>query len=386
MMEGHGDGVVCTSACLAGVLSEAALRDDVEMADYWVGKCTSTFQEFCIELHVNSMPEQRRANMWLLRYARERGIRVVYAVDSHYVMPEDAEFQDVWLGCATKSYYDQEHFRMGHEYHIHDEREIRSALAYLGEDAVEECFANVERYMSMVEPIRLDETHKVPRFDIPDGFADSKGYLLALLAKGMVERVCHGRARLEGGEVVVEDAGDMSGVAERMGELRDKELPIIFDNGLEDYFLMVADYCQYAREHMLVGPGRGSAAGSLACYLLGITTVDPTGRGLIFERFLNQGRLGTYIVETQESGVVELGERAVVSVVGKGEVPASSLSVGNVIEHRVCWDGSIDLGVMGEVASIRFRGGELPDIDVDFQDSGKALVHRHLIDTYGPTR
>ena len=389
-MEGRGAGVVCSSACLASMLSEAARNNDYEQADYFVNKCQSIFDEFAIELHVNSEEGQHAVNIWLVNYAKSRHIPVVYSVDSHYTMPDDSEFHDVWLGCSTKSYYDEQHWTMRHEYYIHDEHEIRAKLAYLGSEVVDECFENVGRLLSLVEPYELDNSHKVPRFEIPDGFTSSNEYLRQLAIKGLLEKVMGYQTEWRGNVIgVISDDLEHPPLHElerRARVLNDIELPIVYDNGLADYFLMVADYVNYAKQHMLVGPGRGSAAGSLLCYCLGITTIDPTDKGLIFERFLNQGRLGTWSVKVRGSiseheRDYEFGEFAVLMVDGK-ETPIKDVKIGDSVECQCRWDGSV-VPVGGTVVEKSFRAGELPDIDVDFEDVGKDLVHSYLREKYG---
>lgn len=321
-VEGLGKGVACTSACLGGAISKAAANDDEEMALYFSERLSSVFEEFYIEIHTNSMPEQRKVNLWLMDFAERHGYRTVYAVDSHYALKEDAEFHDMWLGCQTKSFYDEDHWKMDHEYYMQSEDEVRSRLEYLGEKWVERCFDGVDHFLSKIESIEMDNSHKVPKFPLPEGWDDSGKYMKWLCARALLEKVA-------GVEVLPNSEDDPVGMVRFRGkpkvdlepylrQLHDDELPIILDHGLADYFLIVSDYCRYAKRNMLVGPGRGSCTASIVCYLLDITEVDPIGKGLIFSRFLNEGRMAS-----------------------------------------------------------------LPDIDLDFPDDRKHMVHEYLIDTYG---
>lgn len=387
-LEGKGSGVLCTSACLASMLSDAALKDDYDEADYFVGKCMGIFDEFAIELHTNGEPEQAKVNIWLAQYAKSRGLRCVYAVDSHYARKEDGDFHDVWLGMSTQSRYDEQHWTMRHDYYIQGEDEVRSRLAYLGDDVVDEAFENVDHYVGLFEPYTIDGAHKVPHTALPDGFESSNQYLVHLAVSGLLERV--------GGFHVSSDApmdfklsGGVAGacalIEPRLSVLVEKELPLVIDNGLADYFLMVAGYCGFARKNMLIGPGRGSCAGSELCYVLGITSVDPYGKGLIFERFLNQGRLGTWVVKMQDGRVYELGEAVTVLTDG-GQMGVSGLKEGARVYAKRDWRGTPDESVHGIVGSVEFRGGELPDIDCDFQDDRRWMVERYLVDTYGEDR
>lgn len=320
-MEGLGKGVCCTSACLASALADAAAKDDEEMALHFAERYAEIFEEFAIELHTNSMPEQRESNLWLYRFAKKHGYRVVYAVDAHYAQKDDGEFHDMWLGCQTKAFYDEPHWKMDHEYYIQDEAEVRDRLSYLGEEAVEDCFDGVDEILAKVEEIELDGSHKVPKYELPDGWDDASEYMKHLAAIGLLEKVgkCEVLPPRDGDPVnTIRAKGQPQVNLEPYVRQIESELPIIVDNGLSDYFLITADYCRYAKEHMLVGPGRGSCVGSLLCYLLGITEIDPVGKGLFFSRFLNEGRLGS-----------------------------------------------------------------LPDIDSDFQDAKKHMVHEYLIEKYG---
>ena len=390
--EGRGEGVVCSSACIAGVMGHAAIVEDEEMADYWYERCSSTFQEFAIELHTNRMAKftledgtvrtQRQVNLWLDSYARRRGIRTVYAVDSHYARKEDAEFQDTWLGMGIKAFYDEKHWTMDHEYYVQGEDEIRERLAYLGEDSVERCFDGVDELVGMTTPYRLDGTHKVPRYPLPEGYSSSNEYLIHLAMYGLAQRVGglgvpkspNSPLRLKAGNVDVDESYDR--IASHIEQLTEVELPIVIDNGLADYFLMVRDYAVWSKARSLVGPARGSGASSLLCYVLGITEVDPIGKGLIFERFLNQGRLGTYILNGTEFG------EAVTVVVDGVPKRVADIEIGDVITGRFDWRGDV-LPLSMTVESKEFRGGELPDIDLDFEPDFRPKVQQHIEKVYG---
>ena len=320
--DGLGEGVICTSACIASALGVAALNGDEDMALYFAERLSSVFDDFYIELHTNSMPEQRKVNLWLCDFAKRHGYKTIYAVDAHYARKEDAEFHDMWLGCQTKAFFDEDHWKMDHEYYMQGEDEVRERLAYLGGDEVDKCFAGMDGFLSKVESYELDTSRKVPRYPLPDGWSDSGEYLKHLVLVGLLEKVCGctvcGPDDGEPVETVHVSGGDPSLAAPYIEQLRDKEFPIIVGEGLSDYFLIVAEYCNWAKRRMLVGPGRGSCAASIVCYLLGITEIDPMGKGLVFERFLNYGRLSS-----------------------------------------------------------------LPDIDLDFADVSKGLVHEHLREMYG---
>lgn len=321
--EGLGKGVACTSACIAGAISAAARRDDEEMALYFVNRYREIFDEFYIEIHTNSMAEQRSVNLWLIDFAKRNDIKCVYAVDSHYARKEDAEFHDMWLGCQIKAFYDQQHWTMDHEYYMQGEDEVRQRLEYLGDD-LHMVFDGIEDLLSKVQTYEIDNAHKVPKFPLPEGWTDAGAYLKFLVVGGLLRKV-------GGMEVIEENPKDELnvGTIKYKGEpkedltpyikqLTEVELPIILNHNLSDYFLIVSDYCKYAKTKMLVGPGRGSCTASILCYVLDITEVNPMGQGLIFGRFLNEGRMAS-----------------------------------------------------------------LPDIDLDFPDVDKHLIHEYLAEKYG---
>ncbi len=298
-IEGYGKGVACSSACIASALSAAALANDYEMADYFASRYVDIFDEFYIELHTNSMDKQRKVNLWLMDYAKSRGYKVVYAVDSHYADAEDAEFHDTWLGCQTKAYYNEDHWKMDHEYYIQGEDEIARRLAYLGDD-LQLVFDGIDDFLSKVEPYEIKSSRKVPKFPLPEGWTDNKEYLKYLLLKGLLRKVAgkeivpnepgepYNKIKYRGA-VTVRECNEMKKYIDQLFQV---ELPLIFDNDLTDYFLITSDYCRWAKSNgILLGPGRGSCVGSVLCYLLDITEVSPIGKGLYFSRFLNSGRL-----------------------------------------------------------------------------------------------
>lgn len=324
--EGLGEGVVCTSACLASAMAIAAQREDEEMALYFAQRFSETFEDFYIELHTNSMPEQRQVNLWLCDFAKRHGYKTIYAVDAHYALKEDADFHDMWLGCQIKAFYNEDHWKMDHEYYIQDEDEISKRLEYIGEDELQKCFDGVDDFLGKVEEYELDTSHKVPKFPLPEGWDDSGEYLKWLTARGLLSK-CGGCEIIENGpddpvnmvKYKIVDRARFNNLGKYLEQLSEQELPLILKHNLSDYFLIVSDYCKWAKERMLVGPGRGSCAASILCYCLDITEIDPVGKGLVFERFLNEAR---------------------------------------------CI-------------------GSMPDIDLDFGDEKKPLVHEYLVEKYG---
>lgn len=318
------EGVLCGSACLAGALSVAAKNNDEKMALEFARRFQSIFDEFFIEIHTNSEPEQRTVNMWLLDFAQRHGIRTVYAIDSHYVSPQDCDLQNVMLGCNMGKHYDEPHMHMKQDYYMMDEAEVRQRLAYIGEEGLERCFDGVDHLLSQIEEFELDRSHKVPKFPLPEGWDDSGEYLKYLTARGLFQKVAgcelvesdqHNKIRYKG--------GDTSKLVPYVEDVAKNEFPIIIDNGLADYFLIVSDYTRWAKEHGVeVGPGRGSCAASVLCWATGITEVDPMG-GSGYD---------AYIVQCDDGTVRELMAGQTVRLVDGFEKNVADLSEGDDVQ------------------------------------------------------
>lgn len=292
---GSRPGVVCGTACLAGPLSVAAKNDDEKMANYFIEKLQAIFDEVFVEIHTNGEPEQRKVNMWLMDYAKRNNLKTIYAIDSHYVRQEDSELQNIMLGCNMGKHYDEDHMHMRADYYMMDTNDVRKRLSYLGEEDIERCFDGVDYFLSLLKPYEIDRSHKIPKFPLPEEWEKagktSADYLKYLCAEGLMRKVGGCYVEEKGVNELAYKGGDPKSVVPYALEMRDNEWPIIMDNGLADYFLLVSDYNRFAKKNMLVGPGRGSCAASILCYATDITEVDPMGKGLIFQRFLNEGRL-----------------------------------------------------------------------------------------------
>ena len=270
LLEQHHEGLIALSACLAGEIPHAIARSDFRAARSLVQWYAQTFGEghFYLEIQDHGLPEQKEVNGSIIRMAREMNIPLVCTNDVHYIEKDDAQMQQVLTCIQTATTLDQPsplNFETD-EFYLKSAEEMAKVFPAVP-DALENTGKIADRCAVDIEFGQV----KLPAFDSPDG--DSNAYL---------EQLCRdGLRRLYG------DNPDDE-VTQRL----EYELSVIRRMGYADYYLIVADYVNYARTHDIpVGPGRGSGAGSLCAYCMGITLVDPLKYGLLFERFLNPERV-----------------------------------------------------------------------------------------------
>ncbi len=266
----YNKGLIALSACMAGVLSRQILSNNYEEAKRRAEEFVEIFgrDRYFIEIQDHGILEQQKLNRELIALAEELELSLVATNDVHYVKQADAEYQDV-LMCIQmgKTVNDEDRMKMSTDQLYLKSEEEMLALFPNHPEAIENAQKIADR--CKVE-ITFGELH-LPKFEVPDGMT-SKEYLRKLAEEGLKERY--------------PDADET--VRERL----EYELSTIEQMGYVDYFLIVWDFIRYAREHgIMVGPGRGSAAGSVVSYCLHITNVDPIRYGLIFERFLNPERV-----------------------------------------------------------------------------------------------
>lgn len=266
----NSEGIIALSACMAGVLSRQLLVGNYAEAKRKAEEFIDIFgrDNYFIEIQDHGIMEQKKLNRDLITLANELDLQVVATNDIHYVKQSDAEFQDI-LMCIQmgKTVDDDDRMKMStDQLYLKSEDEMRELFAYIPE-AIDNTSKIVERCNVDIEFGKLH----LPKFDIPDGLT-SYEYLRKLSESGLEERY----------------PDDDGTVRNRM----EYELSTINSMGYVDYFLIVWDFINYARSNnIMVGPGRGSAAGSVVAYCLHITNVDPIRYGLIFERFLNPERV-----------------------------------------------------------------------------------------------
>ena len=266
----YHEGIICTSACLAGEVQKYIQRGMYEEACRSAKEYEEIFGKgnFFLELQDHGLPEQKQVNQALLRMSRELEIELVATNDIHYTYAEDVKPHDILLCLQTgKRLSDEDRMRYeGGQYYVKSPEEMARLFPYALQ-ALENTQKIADRCNVEIE----FGVTKLPKYDVPEGYT-SWEYLNKMCWDGFAERY-----------------------PDDDGHLKDQltyELSIIQKMGYVDYFLIVWDFIKYARDHgIAVGPGRGSAAGSLVSYTLGITNIDPAKYQLLFERFLNPERV-----------------------------------------------------------------------------------------------
>ena len=269
LLEAHAEGLVCLSACLAGDIPQALLHGRYDDAKRLGERLHRMFgDDFYIELQNHGLPEQQRILPGLRKLAAELGVKTVATNDVHYVAREDAEAQDVLLCIQTQRFVDEPNrMRMeAEEFFLKSGDEMAAALP---DDAG--ALATTREIADKCNVEIAFGVRRLPQYTAPDG-QDNETYLRRLCAEGMAQKLVGG-----------DDAAQ---------ERLDYELGVITRMGFVDYYLIVWDFIHFAKTHgIVVGPGRGSGAGSLVAYCMGITDVNPLKYGLLFERFLNPERV-----------------------------------------------------------------------------------------------
>lgn len=309
MLRKHSKGLIATSACLGGELSQSILMDDMVTARRVINEMISIFgkENYFIEIQRHDLPEENVVNPELIRFAEEFDLGLVATADSHYTHEEDKEAQDVLLCVSTGTDMNDED-RMtlpGNGYHIHSSEEMYEKFKDIPE-ALDNTVLIADRCNAEIET----GVNHMPHIEVPEEFNNEKEYFEHLCWEGF-------RKRFEGTDKFHSD------------EYKDRlefEMSVINDMGFPGYFLIMWDVIQFAKSrNILVGPGRGSACGSLVAYVLEITKVDPIPFGLLFERFLNPDRysmpdIDTDFPDNRREEVIEYarekyGERAVARIV-----------------------------------------------------------------------
>jgi DNA polymerase-3 subunit alpha len=277
LLAAHAEGLIATTSCLSGEVCQALLHGDLDGARRVVGEMITIFgrENYYVELQDQGLSEQRRINPDLIRLAREFNLGLVATNDCHYLRQQDSEPHDVLL-CIQTGKGINEPARMkfpNQEFYLKSPAEMMRVFA----EVPEAIGQSVEIAQRCNVELEFGELH-LPRFPVPDG-QKLPDYFEQVTRAGFAERLAPVAA------------GNGDGFA-RYEERLNYEIDVIRSMGFPGYFLIVWDFIRFARERGIpVGPGRGSAAGSLVAYALGITDVDPMEYGLVFERFLNKERV-----------------------------------------------------------------------------------------------
>lgn len=353
------EGIIALSACLAGEVPrdiEKGLLEEAEKAALKYEECFGKGNYF-LELQDHGIPAQSTVNAALIGMSRKLNIPLVCTNDVHYTYADDVEPHDILLCIQTgKKLSDENRMRYeGGQYYVKSEEEMKGLFPYAWE-AVE----NTQRIADRCHVEIEFGVTKLPKYEVPEGF-DSWTYLQYLCEEGKKKRYP------EGGETV----------EERLSY----ELSVIREMGYVDYFLIVWDYINYARENDIpVGPGRGSAAGSIVSYCLRITDIDPIRYGLLFERFLNPERVSMPDIDVdfedeRRQEVIDYvrekyGDDRVVQIVTFGTMAARGVirDVGRVMELPYAYVDSI--------AKMIPRGPNGKNITIDEALKMNAELHR----------
>ena len=271
LLRQYHEGVIALSACVAGEIPQAILRGNNERAEALVAEYVEIFGQdnFFLEIQDHGLPEEKTVNRALREFAKKYDIGLVATNDVHYVHADDSEFHDILLCVQTgRTINDPDRMRFsGPDYYLKSEEEMVALFADYPEA--------LENTAKIAARCQVDFTFgelQLPFYPLPEHFKSDDAYLRALCEERISSRYAD--------------------VTDEIRTRLDYELDVIHGMGYASYFLIVWDFIVYARGHGVeVGPGRGSAAGSIVAYLLGITNIDPLRYALLFERFLNPERV-----------------------------------------------------------------------------------------------
>ena len=269
LLSAHSEGLIATSACLAGAIPRKILQNDYMGAKDYALQMKSIFgNDYYLEIMDHGIAEQTTVNQSVIRLAHELDIPLVATNDAHYINKIDSEAQDI-LMCIqmNKAFDDPERMKFGsNEFYIKSESEMKKLFG-----SVPEAVENTDKIADKCNVDFVFGKYHLPNFDVPENFS-AKTYLEHLCREGFAKRY----------------PNNPPNYVERLNY----ELSVIDTMGFNEYYLIVNDFIRYANsKEILVGPGRGSGAGSMAAYCLGITVVDPMKYQLYFERFLNPERV-----------------------------------------------------------------------------------------------
>ncbi|CCY63360.1 dNA polymerase III alpha subunit [Clostridium sp. CAG:967] len=273
LLQKYHQGLICSSACLGGEVLQNLLKNDYEGAKAAAKRYKDLFgEDYYIELQDHGLEEQKRTNPDLIRIAKELDIKMIITNDSHYLKKEDADWHDTLLCLQTNALKSDEnrfHFP-NNEFYVKTPVELRDSFKWMESDLFDECIKNTVDIADKCHLIMEMGKSPLPHYEVPAGHT-VESYLDYVVHEGLKERY---------GEVPPE-------IEERVKY----ELGIIEQMGFSAYFLITWDFVHFAKTHGIpVGPGRGSAAGSVVAYALKITELDPIKHHLLFERFLNPER------------------------------------------------------------------------------------------------
>jgi DNA polymerase III subunit alpha len=286
LLEQYHEGLIVTSACLGGEIPQAIMQGKPDIARRVAKWYKDLFaDDYYLEIQDHGSQEDRMVNVELVRIARELEIKIVATNDSHFISCHDVEAHDALLCIQTgKSVTEDKRLRYSGTEYMKSADEMRLLFRdHLTDDVIEEAIATTLEVAGKVEAYDVFRSPQSPAFEVPEGYTPDT-YMEKVTWAGLLDRL---------------ELQNRADVPEVYRERLVYELEMLKEMGFATYFLIVWDYIKYARDNNIpVGPGRGSAAGSLVAYCQGITNIDPVHHGLLFERFLNPERKSMPDIDT----------------------------------------------------------------------------------------
>ena len=309
LLKEHSEGLICASACLGGEILQHLLKDEKDEAYNTAKRYRDLFgDDYYIELQDHNLDDQKRTNPLLIKLAKDLNIKMIITNDSHYLRKEDADAQDTLLCLQTNANKDDEkRFSFpNNEFYIKSKEEMRKAFSWMDDATFEECCANTEEVCNKCHVEIELHNAPLPHYEVPEEFI----YTSDDVDERIIEQLKK-KNKTDSKADVIEEAKYVQGIEnylehivfeglkKRYGnpvpdsivERAKYELNVINQMGFPAYFMITWDFIHFAKTHDIpVGPGRGSAAGSVVAYALEITDIDPIYHKLLFERFLNPER------------------------------------------------------------------------------------------------
>ena len=385
LLRKYHEGIIALSACLAGEIPSAIVQGRYETAKIAALEMQEIFgkDNFFLELQDHGIPEQKTVNQALLRMSKELGIDLVATNDVHYTYAEDAEAHDILLCIQTgKKVADEERMRYeGGQYYVKSPEEMAKLFPY-----AKEALENTHKIAMRCHVDFEFGKYKLPQFPVPEGY-DAWSYLRKLAFDGLKKR--YGVIADPTNGAMVDDGyrPDATSLLERL----EYELNTIKTMGFVDYFLIVSDFIMYAKNKDIpVGPGRGSAAGSIVSYCLEITNLDPIRYQLLFERFLNPNRVTMPDIdidfcyerrpEVIDYVTEKYGKDHVVQIVTFGTMAARAVirDVGRVLDLPYAFVDSVSKKIPTELGITIDKALKMnPELAQDYENDGQI---KYLID------
>ncbi|MEM1393413.1 MAG: DNA polymerase III subunit alpha [Cyanobacteria bacterium P01_D01_bin.116] len=286
LLKQYHEDLIVTSACLGGEIPQAIMSGRPDVARRVAKWYQDTFgEDYYLEIQDHGSQEDRVVNVEIVKIARELGIKVIATNDSHYISCNDVEAHDALLCIQTgKKIFEDKRMRYSGTEYLKSAEEMKQLFRdHLPEDVIEESVNNTLEVADKIEPYNILSSPRTPHFPIPPGHT-TETFLEEVAWDGLLKKL---------------NRKNRSEVDKSYTDRLKYELKLIQEMGFPGYFLIVWDYIKFARDSGIpVGPGRGSAAGSLVAYCMGITNIDPVHHGLLFERFLNPERKSMPDIDT----------------------------------------------------------------------------------------